>query len=314
MRGITWKARILAGTLALAGVVGGASAQAPAPPVAAKVNGVPISMAEFQAVMNLTGGGPDAVEQPADRKKMIQLQALGVLIDEMLMTQFLAQNAPPPSPAEVDKKMAELLEDLKKQGKSLIDFCKEASTSPEVLRKDLAIRLQWTNYTMSQIPDAQLQRYYQEYKEFFDKVAVRVSHIVLRVPQGTPEADKAKLRAQLTEIRNQVLAQKISFAQAAKNWSMCPSNSQGGDIGYIPRKGPDENFARVAYATPVGQISDIVESEYGLHVILVTERKPGQPSDFNTAKEDVRMMCMAELWQVILAEQRKKARIEIFLP
>lgn len=237
MRGKTWKVQILAGTLALAGIVGEASAQAPAGPAgqgaAAMVNGQPISMADFQAVMAQV---QTPVELPLDRKKMLQLQALGIMIDEMLMKQYLAQHAPPVAPAEVDKQFAELLEAIRKEGKSLDQFCKEGATTPEAIRKDLAVHVQWTNYTRAQISDAQLQRYYQENKDFFDGVTVRASHVLLRVPQGTPEAEKAKVRTQLTEIRNQILARQIDFASAAKKWSMCPiTTSRGGDCGDIPQ-------------------------------------------------------------------------------
>jgi parvulin-like peptidyl-prolyl isomerase len=307
-------ARIVAGTLALAGAMGTVSAQAPAPPgVAAVVNGQPIPMADFQAAMRQLP--PNPVELPADRQKGIQREVLGMMMDEVLMAQFLARNAPPPSPTEVETKMAEILEALKKEGKTLADFCKQSNTTEANFRKDLAVRVQWNNFALARINDADTGKYYQENKDFFDGVMVRTSHIVLRLPQTATEAERAKARSQLTELRNQILQRKIDFATAAKTYSMCPSAEKGGDIGFIPRKGlVEENFARMAFAMQVNQLSDVVDTGFGLHLILVTERKPGNPSDYSKIKEDVRMMCMGELFQLVLNEQRKTARIEVYLP
>lgn len=313
MRGKSWHVRNLVGALMLAGAVGVVSAQTPAAaPAVAMVNGTPITQAEFQVMMDQVRS---PVEMPADRRKLIQMQALSMMIDELLMTQYLAHTAPPANPAEVEKKMAEVVEGLKKENKSLADFLKEAKTTEPTFRKDLAVRVQWNNYAVAHLPDTEVMKYYQENKDFFDGVTVRVSHIVLRLPQVGTEGDRAKARATLTELRGKLMAKQIDFAQAAKTYSMCPTAPNGGDLGPIPRKGlVDENFARVAFSLPVGQISDVVGTEIGEHLLLVTERKPGTPSDFAKIKEDVRLMCMGELWQQILTEQRKTARIEIHLP
>ncbi len=311
MRGRTWQMRVLAGTLFLAGTVTAVSAQTPPAPVA-MVNGQPITLAEFQVMMDTVR---TPVELPADRKKMIQMEALSMMIDELLMTQFLARTVPPPSPAEVEVKLGEFIEGLKKENKSFGDFLKEAKTTEANFRRDLAVRVQWNNYARSRINDAEALRYYQENKDFFDGVTVRVSHIVIRLPRAASEADRDKARATLTQLRGNLLAGKIDFAQAAKTYSMCESSSRGGDLGLIPRKGLiDENFARVAFSLQVGQVSEVVETEFGMHLILVTERKPGTPSDFTKIKEDVRLICMGELWQQVLAEQRKTAKIDIHLP
>ncbi len=325
MRGKMWQLRILAGTLVLAGLVGGVSAQpaatpqAPAPPAADKpvavVNGHPISKADFDLVWNQVPKGP--VEPPAAYVKTMKMQAIGLLIDEVLRAQFLAQNVPAPTPAEVEKGMAKLVEDLQKEKppKTLPEFCKESNITEVGLRKELIARLQWDTYANSRISDADLVKYYQENKDFFDNVTVKASHIVIRLPATTTPEDKAKARARLTEVRGQLLAKKLDFAQAARDHSMCPSAQKGGDIGFIPRKGlVEENFARAAFALQPGQISDVVETDFGLHLILVTERKPGQPSDLNKIKDGVRQIYMGELWLSILGQMRRTPGLRLTCP
>ena len=64
----------------------------------------------------------------------------------------------------------------------------------------------------------------------------------------------------------------------------------------------------------VGDVSDVVETDYGLHLIKVTDRKPGQPSEYNKVKDEVRELCTEEMRLALLAQQRKAAHIEINLP
>jgi peptidyl-prolyl cis-trans isomerase C len=315
MSGRKGKLAGLAGVLLLAGTAGVLPAQAPpAQPagnaVVAKVNGVPIYLADLEAALRQT-----PVQLPADRKKAMQREALSMLMDEVLTQQFLAQNAPQVPEQEVDKKLAEITQALRQQQKTLQGYCQELGTTEAAMRKDILSRLRWAAYARSKVSDADAEKYYKENKDFFDGVTVHVAHIWLRLAPGTPDSDRARSSAQLTELRKQIVEKKIDFATAAKTYSQCESGPNGGDIGWIPRKMVvDENFARAAFITPVGQVSDVVQAEYGLHLILPLERKDGKPSTFALIKEDVRQVCMEEMWQAVLGQYRKAAKIEVFLP
>jgi PPIC-type PPIASE domain len=259
--------------------------------------------------------GVSPVELTADRKKMIQMQNLSMMTDEILRYQFLAANAPRVQPAEVERLFADLVDNLRTQGKTLSDFCRDNATTEPDIRKDLTARLQWSAYGNARLTEADLQKYYLENKDFFDGTMVRASHIVTCLVPGMPEAEKAKARAQLTELRNALLARKIDFAEAARKYSQCPSAAKGGDLDYFPRKfALEDSFARIAFALQVGQMSDIVETSYGLHLILVTDRKEGKPSDLMRIRDEVRQLCLEEMWQTYLPTLRKAAKIEINLP
>jgi parvulin-like peptidyl-prolyl isomerase len=319
MTGQTWKIRILGGALVVGALIGGGnlvSIATAAPKAAAVVNGVVIPMADFDAMMRLAGlSDPMPVEMPNDRKKMMQMQVLGSMIDEVIIQQFLNKNTAPVPAAEVEKKFVELKTSLDQQKKTIADFCRESGTTEDSIRKDIAARLQWANYASTRITEADLQKYYKEFKDYFDGVTVRCSHIVIRLPFNAPDAEKASVTAKLMQLRQQLLDKKISFPEAAKMYSHCPSAKQGGDLNFIPRKGlVDDEFARVAFSLPVGQISTVVQTDFGLHLIMVTERKDGKPSEYQKVINDVREMVTAELWNTILMQQRKAAKIEINLP
>jgi peptidyl-prolyl cis-trans isomerase C len=90
----------------------------------------------------------------------------------------------------------------------------------------------------------------------------------------------------------------------------------GGDIGFIFRKGGlvDETFARSAFALKTGEISGVVETEFGLHLIQVTDRKPGTPSTFEKAVTDVLDTYSDDFRAELIAKLRKESQIQITVP
>jgi parvulin-like peptidyl-prolyl isomerase len=322
-----WILAGLTGAAMLAGTATGAKAQAPAgaPPAAtapaspakppAVVNGEVISRAELDAAIKLLGGGPSPMQLTEDQRRGQQMQVLSLLIDDKVMRQFLAKNAPPATEADVTARVATVEAELVKQKKTLQDFLKESGQSEAAFRGDVAEAVQWDKYARSKISDAAVAEYYKDNKDFFDRVMVRASHIVLRLPPNATEADRAKAKQQLTDLRAQLASNKIDFAEAAKKYSQCPTAPNGGDLGFFPRKFMvDDAFAQAAFATPVNQISDVVQTGYGLHLIKVTERKPGEPSDFAKIKDDVREVYTEEMRMSVLNDLRKSGKIEITLP
>ena len=86
----------------------------------------------------------------------------------------------------------------------------------------------------------------------------------------------------------------------------------GGDLGFIARKFQvDEAFARTAYSLKIGEVSDIVETESGFHLIWLTERKEGKAMKYEQVAADVRECYEAEVKQNLLAHLRKNAKIEL---
>jgi len=310
-----WVTCGLASAAAWIGSAGIASAQQPGATTkpAAIVDGVPISMSEVDAL--LKQAGPMATAPTEAQRRQMQHDALNMLIDDNLMQQFLKKHGPKIEQADVNKRMTELQEALKKQGKTIVDFYKDTGLNEAQLRSNIVTGLQWAGFVKERLTDAELKRYYDETRDFFDRVAVRASHIVMRVSPNTTEPERQAMRAKLQSLRQDILAGKIEFTEAAKKYSQCTSAPNGGDIGYFQRKFiVDEAFAKTAFALRVGDLSDVVQTDYGLHLIKVTDRKPGQPSEFEKIKDLVRDTCMDEMRMAVLEEQRRTAHVEVNLP
>ncbi len=304
-----WRSLLALGALAILRT--GLDAQTgTAPKPAAVVNGEPIPAAEVEAVLKLQGPSPTPLSE-AQKKEMRQ-EVLSLLIDDLLMQQFLRRHGPQADPAEVNKRLAELESSLKTQGKTMAGFCKETNQTEAQVRANMVHMLQWAGYVRQRVTDEAVKKYYEENKEFFDKVTVRASHIVLRVPTTADDSERRVARDRLLALRQEIAAGKLDFAEAARKHSQCPSAPNGGDIGLFPRKFVvEEPFAKAAFAMKVGDLSDIVQTDYGLHLIKVTERTAGTPSAFDKMKESAREFCVEELRQQVLADQRKAARIDV---
>jgi peptidyl-prolyl cis-trans isomerase C len=308
----------LVGIVALLLAVRGLWAQAPAAATAAVVNGEPIARSELEPAVDMIVKEKFKVQPPTEaQRRQIRSEVLGLIINDVLMRQFLRKNGPKVEPADVDKQVADFTKSLEQQKppRKLQDFYRETGQTEEQVRANITRMLQWMAYVKAHVKDEDIKAYYGQSKDFFDQVAVRASHIVFRVAPDAPEAERKATRDKLTALREEIVAGKLDFAEAAKKHSQCPSAPGGGDIGFFSRKGMlDENFAKAAYALKVGDVSDIVTTDFGLHLIKVTDRKPGKPSDFEKIKDEVRDFYVEELRQNLLMQERKNAKIEINTP
>ncbi|WP_027994900.1 SurA N-terminal domain-containing protein [Simplicispira psychrophila] len=150
-----------------------------------------------------------------------------------------------------------------------------------------------------------LRTYYKEnVARLAGKEERRASHILIAVPQGAsaPEREKAKERA--TQLLEQVRKTPPSFAEEAKKSSDDTSSAnQGGDLGFFARGSMVKPFEEAAFALKKGEISDLVESDFGYHILLLTDIKtPRQPSF-----EELRPSIEVELKQQ--QAQRKYAEV-----
>jgi len=145
---------------------------------------------------------------------------------------------------------------------------------------------------------------------------IKVRHILITVDPQADEAQKAAARKKIEEIQKKV-EKGDDFAALAKESSQCPSSASGGDLGFFGRGQMAKPFEDAAFALKPGEVSDIVETRFGYHIIKSTEKKPGATLAF----EDVKEKLMQFLKQKKLQEQlneytkglEKEAKVERFI-
>jgi peptidyl-prolyl cis-trans isomerase C len=246
--------------------------------------------------------------------EQIYRDAVETLINTRLIGQFLNRQRITVPPEKISEAIAKLERDLKADGRDLRTALQESGQTMEELRNEYSDRIRWVEYLTIKGTDAELKKFAGIHKDLINGSQVKASHIFLKVvPEGST-ADKEKVRQKLLALKQQIEANKISFAEAANKNSEDPANAEGagGDIGYISlNSGIVEEFATAAFALKPGQISDPVESAYGYHLIQVTDRKEGNPIDFEQQKTYILQMYAADLQKQILTAERKNARIDI---
>jgi peptidyl-prolyl cis-trans isomerase D len=136
------------------------------------------------------------------------------------------------------------------------------------------------------VPPAELQSYYEQNKaSFTEPEQRRASHILLTVGEGGSAKDKDGARKLAQELLARIKARPDDFAKLAQEYSKDPgSAAKGGDLGFFGRGMMVKPFEEAAFGLKPGDTSDIVESDFGLHLIRVTEIKGGAVAPFEQVK------------------------------
>jgi peptidyl-prolyl cis-trans isomerase D len=139
------------------------------------------------------------------------------------------------------------------------------------------------------VPPAELQAYYEQNKaSFAEPEQRRASHILLTVGDGGSAKDKDAARKLAQDLLARVRAKPDEFAALARQHSKDPgSAANGGDLGFFGRGMMVKPFEEAAFGLKPGEISDIVETEFGLHLIRLTEVKGGAVEPFDKVKTKI---------------------------
>ena len=170
------------------------------------------------------------------------------------------------------------------------------------------------------ITDDDTKKYYDEnLKKFETPEQVRASHILIKPEPTDPNADPNEAKA-TAKTKAQDLLKQIKdgadFAELAKANSTCPSAAQGGDLKFFPRGQMVPPFDKAAFALEVGKISDIVETQFGYHIIKVTDHKDGGVISYEQAKDNIVKQLMQKKQSELAQEYIKslKANANIVFP
>jgi peptidyl-prolyl cis-trans isomerase C len=290
----------------------------------ATIDGDKISKAQldeaFDKAVQMTG--IKASDLTPEQKLEGYRQILDELITEKLVNKAAAGITVPE--ADVDAQIAK----IKAQFPSDEDFSKQLAQvgqTPEQLSETIRKMLQQQRWLESQlagkieVTEDEAKKFYDENKtEFTQPETVKASHILFRVnKEDSEEVANQKLKAaQGAEAR----AKKgEDFTALAKELSEEPgAKESGGDLGFFPKDRMVPEFAEVAFNEKVGEISDPVRTQFGWHVIKVTEKKPAGTLPYDEVKSQLLTYLKAkkqeEAAQEVLKSLRDSAKIENTLP
>jgi peptidyl-prolyl cis-trans isomerase C len=137
------------------------------------------------------------------------------------------------------------------------------------------------------ISDPQIRAFYDDNPSLFRQPEqVRASHILIKVPEDADQAKKDEALAAIQALKARI-ENGENFAVLAMENSDCPSKAKGGDLGFFGREQMVKPFSDAAFALQPGQMSDVVETRFGYHLIRVTERREEQTMPFNDVKEAI---------------------------
>ena len=201
-------------------------------------------------------------------------------------------------------------------------YLKQSKYTLEQFKKDLASDIKATLLMEQQMGSptvtvAEAKEYFDEHKsDFVLPESVDVSHILIKVAPDTIMATQKMIKAELRKIKKDILAGKITFEEAAKKYSECPTAKDGGKVGVIYKNDQSISlpFSDAAFSLPVSNISDVVETEFGDHLIFVTQKDEAKTASFEEIKYKLidyltnkKKQDLAEEWTI---ELRTKANVK----
>jgi peptidyl-prolyl cis-trans isomerase C len=291
------------------------------PDVVARVNGEDVKKAELErAIKSMEGRAGQPV--PPERRDEIYRGALDQLVVLTLLKQESKSKGVKVDDAEIDQQVQQLKGQfptpaafetaLKERGMTLEGLKSEA-------RSEIGVN-KLMETAVANVPgptDAEAKDFYEKNPDKFKQdEQIRASHILVRVAPNADAKTKAHAKAEIDDVLKQLKAGG-DFAKLAQQHSQDGSAAQGGDLGFFPKGQMVPEFEKVAFSLPVGQLSGVVTTQFGYHILKVTEKKPPRTVPFEEAAAQIKQFLEQDKKQkaadAFIETLKKKARIEVLI-
>ena len=293
------------------------------PEIIARVNGAAIDRGEFERTVKTVegqAGGP----VPPDRRDAIYRQLLDQLVALKLLSQESVALKIAVPDADVDAKVAQIRGGFPDEPAFVAALAQRQMTLDK-LKAEIRQQLQAMKLVETQIgptvtvTDADVSDFYAKNPDKFrEPEAVHVAHILIRTPENADAAAKAKAKAEAVSVLAQI-KKGGDFAALAKLHSQDPgSAANGGDLGFVPKGQTVPAFEQAAFAlTKSGQLSGVVESQFGFHIIKMIEHRAGRTVPLTEVKTQVgeflKQQKMQEKTAAYVEQLKSKGKVEILM-
>ena len=292
------------------------------PEVVARVNGEAISRDDLEkAVGEIEARAGQSM--PADQRDRVLRAVLDQLIGFRLLAQESVARKTTVTDADLDARIAQ----IRSQFPSAEVFqqqLQQRQTSLAQLRADtrasmqITLMLQAELGTSAAVTPEQVNDFYVKNPAAFQQgERVKASHILIRMQANADAAEREKALVKATAILVDVKAGKDFAALARQNSDDSGSGANGGDLGYFERGQMVPPFEQAAFTLPVGQTSDLVQSDFGFHIIRVTDRQAARLQPLADVRDDIEQYLLGQnreqQTRLFVDALKSKGKVEIFI-
>ena len=292
----------------------------PAEDKVAVVNGAVITRTDFDRAVNFAKQRALQTGKPVDDAQLNK----GVL-EQLIGTALLYQESKKEGIKIDQKAVDERLEKWKKQFPNEEAYKKAMSAAnlsvpqmKEDIRKGMTIEKLIVERFVDKttVPEKEIKAYYESHMNLFKQPEqVKASHILIKVDPKAKESEKEDALKKIRDVQKKQI-KGDDFAKLAKEYSQGPSNAKGGDLGYFKRGQMVPAFEKVAFKLKPGEVSDIVKTRFGYHLIKVVDKKPESTIPYEEIKDKLGQYLKQEKVQKeikqLVEKLRKEAKVEMF--
>ncbi|MHC4089363.1 MAG: peptidylprolyl isomerase [Planctomycetota bacterium] len=314
---------MVAGTLCLAL---GAAAPVGAQQLAARVNSAGIHKdrleASVNAYLNRQGANYQFMTHP-NQYKAVRSQVLDVLIGQELLWQEARTQNLVLNPEAVEQALAQAKRRFKSEQEFRLQIQQDGfteATYAEDLKRQLSVRrlVQEAIAPEVTVPDQDIDAFYAANADKMQRPAqVHVRHILITLEPGADEAAQQAAQATIDGILAEARA-GADFAALARTHSQGPSAQNGGDLGFVARRQLVKPFADAAFALEPGEISEVVRTRFGYHIIRLETRRDSELAPKQEVAGQIRQHLYSakvqQKVQQLVQQLRDKAQVEILEP
>ena len=234
-------------------------------------------------------------------------ESLEHLIRRHAVLQGVQKDGVAAGPGELRLEIEKLKDRLNEIDLSMEDYLASKKIRVSELEYEFLWRLSWEKYLKKHLTAKQLQKYFSQHRRQFDGTEMHVAHLLL----SSLKEKTSDMLAQAKAIRKEIQEGKTDWDSAVKKFSNAKSSAeQGGEIGWVAYDGPmSHEFCQAAMELNVGEISEPVQTMFGIHLIKCLKVRPGKlgPKDADAA---LREAATRYLFDSLAERQRKALKIE----
>lgn len=292
--------------------------------------------AEFKPVIAMMKENGQLDKIPSEVWKTQVKEKLNDMIATKLLAKLAETDGYKPDPAKAEEEFKKITAQIPPE--KLAEIFTKPGMNPEAIKARIATGLsiqKWIEDKVAaniKVSEEDAEKFYRENQDRFKKPeTVRASHILIK----TEEIDAEKAKTMTDEEKNKAsdelkqkalkkaqeilarLKQGEDFAKLATENSACPSKDKGGDLGPFERGKMTPEFEKAAFSLKPGEMSDVVETEFGYHIIKATEKKESEFVPLNDVKaliiENMKKQKISEIVKGMIETEKKDKKVEIFI-